>query len=699
MRLRPQSTCLTTRRVLGTASSLLTTLNNPLNVTLLTSQLVSAPAIWFRPEGLRTCTRALSVFHSAAQALIRHERALQDKSADEDFTQVQLERTLPRDDWIKAVINGADDHSQRWRHLLILGGLLLGFGPVEDENLSRSMRSTLESALVTAVNLSLDETAGEDDLGHHCITLVLNHCFPSLADHERAQLNYDALLPVLVRNTLYSSEGLMSAYFLGAVDLDVKPMSKGQFHWPERSASSQQIQSLLSSPLLSSLGPLSRLIGHSVDNVVDPWLVSAAVEDLETFAKTLHLQWRQNKLSEIDASEENLYLDAETLGATTPQLWKLLRSTLFAVVIILRSAVGRVLGDATLANDEGMHVKFALKRRFSISDAPAVAPKLAIKALQTLRSLYFISTKTGSASFSQYNFVYLTAMDILAAYTSQAESFLHVIKSPDLSSIPQHPLDRCLDLFFLNTAEHFTLVLPPRTNEELLVAAATPYLAAGGNNNLLAIFEAAHSVMLAVFSAPQNAELTTRHLPFYIDALFKVFPQNLSARQFRLAFKTLLRLTSPPAALAASEPMLSATLLELLHERANQSSTLPLPPNPTDGTSQTESPVDLSEQAVLTLTIIDTLTHLPLDLLDDWLPLAADLVNQIEDAAMRQYCKEHFWHILVGGEMDPNRSGVCHAWWSTRGGREMLLFGRETASEDIAHMSGALPDEHGESKL
>ena len=622
-----------------------------------------------------------------------------DKSADEDFSQVQLERTLPKDDWIKAVINGADDHSPRWRHLLILGGLLLGFSPVEDENLSRSMRSTLESALVTAVNLYLDETAADDDLGYHCITLVLNHCFPSLPDHERAQLNYDALLPILVRTTLHSTEGLRSAYFLGAVDLDVKPISKSQFRWPERSASFQQVQSLLSSPLLSSLGPLSRLIGHTIDNAVDSWLVCAVVEDLETFAKTLHLQWRQNKLSEIDASEERLYLDAETCETTIPQLWKLLRSTLFAVVIIQCSAVGRVLGDGTLANDEGMRAKNALKRRFFNSNVPAVAPKLAMKALQTLRSLYFVSTKIGSASFSQYNFVYLTAMDILAAYPSQAETFLHTIKSPDLSAIPQHPLDRCVDLFFLNTAEHFTLVLPPHTNEELLVAAATPYLAAGGNNNLLAIFEAAHSVMLAVFSAPQNAEITTRHLPFYIDALFKVFPQNLSSRQFRLAFKTLLRLTSPPAALAASEPMLSATLLELLHERANQSSTLPLPPNPTDSTSQVEPPVDLSEQAVLTLTVIDTLTHLPLDLLDEWLPLAADLVNQIEDAAMRQYCKEHFWHVLVGGEMDPNRSGLCHAWWSTRGGREMLLFGRETAAEDIVQMSGALPDELGESKL
>lgn len=256
-------------------------------------------------------------------------------------------------------------------------------------------------------------------------------------------------------------------------------------------------------------------------------------------------------------------------------------------------------------------------------------------------------------------------MDILAAYPVQAEALLHAIKSPDPSTIPQHPLDRCLDLFFLNTAEHFTLVLPSQTSEDILVAAAAPYLAAGGNNNLLAIFEAAHSVMLAIFSAPQNAELTTRQLPFYIDSLFRVFPQNLSGRQFRLAFRTLLRLTSPPANLATTEPMLSATLLELLYERATNASPIALPLRANEDPSSSDPPIPLSEQAVLTLTIIDTLAQLPLDLLDEWLPLAAHLVNEIEDQAMREHCKEHFWHNLVGGEMDPNRSGVCHAWVST----------------------------------
>ena len=327
------------------------------------------------------------------------------------------------------------------------------------------------------------------------------------------------------------------------------------------------------------------------------------------------------------------------------------------------------------------------------------APDLAARALQTLRSLYFVSARQGSSSFSQYTFVYLTAMDILAAHPIQAERFIQSTKPIDHSSVPQHPLDRNLDLFFLNTAEHFTLVLPSHLSEELLIPAASPYLAAGGNNNLLPIFEAAHSVMLAVFSAPQNAELTARYIPFYIEALFNVYPHNLTARQFRFAFKTLLRLTSPPAVLAATDPMLSATLLDLLYERAKVASTEPFLPHPSQETADTQDSRELSEQAVLVLTIIDTLPQLQLDLLNEWLPLAAELVNSIDDSSMREHCKEHFWHILVGGEMDPDRSGLCHAWWSTEGGRELLLFGRGADPNNETIMSGALLEERRENKL
>lgn len=110
----------------------------------------------------------------------------------------------------------------------------------------------------------------------------------------------------------------------------------------------------------------------------------------------------------------------------------------------------------------------------------------------------------------------------------------------------------------------------------------------------------------------------------------------------------------------------------------------------------------MSEQAVLISTLIDALPWLSLDMLEEWLPLTATLVNQIPDLSMRDHCKKQFWDTLVNGEMDPERSQICVTWWTSRGGRETILYGDEGAhgpSEMPYMMSGALSDDRLPSKL
>lgn len=40
---------------------------------------------------------------------------------------------------------------------------------------------------------------------------------------------------------------------------------------------------------------------------------------------------------------------------------------------------------------------------------------------------------------------------------------------------------------------------------------------------------------------------------------------------------------------------------------------------------------------------------------------------------MLQVCRQRLWEVLSNGEMDVDRSAFCVAWWSTRGGKEMVL--------------------------
>lgn len=98
---------------------------------------------------------------------------------------------LSRDAWVKAAINGAGDKSPRWRHVMVIGGLLIGFAGQDREGLSKSLRITIEAALVRATNLALEDVGVADDMAAHCISLVLNYSFELLSDYERSRLNYD----------------------------------------------------------------------------------------------------------------------------------------------------------------------------------------------------------------------------------------------------------------------------------------------------------------------------------------------------------------------------------------------------------------------------------------------------------------------------------------------------------------------------
>ncbi|KAI9843631.1 MAG: hypothetical protein M1837_006213 [Sclerophora amabilis] len=610
------------------------------------------------------------MFYSASLTILRNE--------SDPGLQAQHGRStgLNREEWMKAVIKGADEKSPRWRHLLPIGGLLYGFEGEERQGLSRGPRLDLEGALIKATNLALSEIDNGGAEGGHCITLVLNHTFEVLSEGQRRAIDYDNVLPVLVGTALFSLEGFQSAYFLRAAEEDIVQSGLEKFTWSARSPSFIQMQKISSKPLIASMGPLSRLIAHSVEHVTDVGPMESALHDMTRFSQDVVAKWRQNKLSEIDVLEESLFLDEDALKATTPMLWQMLKKALFTTVIILRSIVARTLGDPALANDQ-------------------MAPFLATRTLHILRNLYFISSRLGSNAFSNYTFVSLTAIDILSKYPDQARAFLYDIRPSRLEGIPSHPLDRCNDLYFLNTGEHFSTVLSSQESEELLLTAAMPYLTSDGDPRLLEIFEAAHSNVLAILSAPQNADLTARALPSYVNTLFRTFPQNLSSRQFRLAFKTLVRIASPPFPLSGAQPDLSATLLELLRYRALHAPTVALSTRtPTSSRDkQASDKGGLSQQAIFTLTLLDCLSVVSHSTLKEWLPLAAEQVNWVKDTTMARTCKERFWEVLSSGDMDVERAEICVTWWSTRGGRESVLYGLVEAKDghfDGPFMSGGL---------
>lgn len=160
------------------------------------------------------------------------------------------------------------------------------------------------------------------------------------------------------------------------------------------------------------------------------------------------------------------------------------------------------------------------------------------------------------------------------------------------------------------------------------------------------------------------------------NSTLQALPLNLSARQFRFAFKTLLRIAAPPSPLAATQPFLVETLLEMLHARILEcdSKSQHVQHHNQQQQQQQQQQTQQQQRLTLVLTLLDSLPFLAPATLEGWLDIAATCIRAAGDSSSE--CGTRLWEV-VSTEMDVERSPTCVAWWSTRGGREAVL-GRPT---------------------
>ncbi|KND87995.1 Peroxisomal biogenesis factor 8 [Tolypocladium ophioglossoides CBS 100239] len=658
---------LKTDQIIGTTTHLLAQLSNPLNLGVLTSQLLTAPAIWHRQDGPRTAIRVIGIYHTAAVRVHGNEVENANRRGPRE------DGALRCDEWTRAVVKGADDRSRRWQHLLVLAGVLTGMEGSDRRSLSRSLRNTLEQAVVTAANLALEHNVEDGLFAAASIITALSFAFPLLSDSYKTQINCNALLPIAVW-AMTGEEGFCDGEFLKAVARDTTENATHALHWSAHSPSSQLLQEMEKQPLMANMGPLSKLAGFAAQYATDTAVVLQAQDALLVFSSRVLDAWQRNPFSGIDPAFESAHLTPETLQKTWPSLWQAFRKLLFGSVAVLQAIVSRGLLDPHML-------------------ANGMAPSIAAKSLHVLRNLFFISSRNGNSAFQVYTFSYLTSIDVLTRESAACDGFLREIRPADIAPFPMTHIQSTLDLFYLNVAEHLPLTLSVDSCENLIVKPAMTYLSHDGPMSpaMVELFESAHSAILSVLSCPQHSPLTIKITPFYIVKLFESFPSHISPRQFRVAFKTVMEIVSPPFPIAAMEPQLSETLLEMLRSNIAAASTTPLGPTPDsqsrNGTSQREEEVPLSVQSALVMTLVDSLPFLPLPLVEEWLAIMAKAMNEIADPRLRAPVKTRFWDILVNGEMDVDRATIGVAWWGTKGGRELVLFGR--AREPVV-MSGAI---------
>ena len=90
--------------------------------------------------------------------------------------------------------------------------------------------------------------------------------------------------------------------------------------------------------------------------------------------------------------------------------------------------------------------------------------------------------------------------------------------------------------------------------------------------------------------------------------------------------------------------------------------------------------------------MIDSIPYLPLGDVRDWLQFVAESLPVIVDGDQRLLCQARIWEVLSSGELDLDHSAICVRWWTTEGGKEMVL-GSPRGCAEPAMMSGALVED------
>jgi hypothetical protein len=184
-----------------------------------------------------------------------------------------------------------------------------------------------------------------------------------------------------------------------------------------------------------------------------------------------------------------------------------------------------------------------------------------MEILSILRSLAFVSTRFGYSAFQEYNFVYLSSIDILSSHIPQSITFIkrHIPPSPagqHPDHIPSrehtpdhgHPAFKADTLFFLDTLEYFVPILP-REDLFSLTSMVQEYLSPEKGREKK-VLESAHSVYLAILARGDISLSQER----YIKIIYSVLPPNILLSPFRILCRVSSACLLPVLCLSSACP-------------------------------------------------------------------------------------------------------------------------------------------------
>lgn len=695
----PDTTSLSPAQLVQSFIYLLPTIKNPLNISLLTTEVLFSPTLFpvivNNDVNLDLIVMLTEGFKAAAnrKALI-------------------TDPTVSPLDWALSIHRAVENlaPNEQWRALPALGGIILGITKSSSDTgknigggltISGYQVRKFEQLFVDFIHNTVHVYGKSKPQAGQLVSslVILSIVLPNIGNRYKQKLDTYLILPAAVELVYESEKGLALPTVFRSLISDTRSTTLND--------------KLNKNPVFRHLNSLSLLIQFLIHN-------SNPINDVEmVFQALTHIV----NFSELLASEyQNL---ATKIGADAAEinngLWRFLKFLLFSLSLSFQGYTSWML----------LHINRKLFKKYSVSVAKSI-----IKAFS---NVYFVVAQISLSGFPTFDFVYYSCLDILldpqfalvGISETAAELSLPFLKSKEASIayIDSNLVNRGRLIYLLNLYEHLVPLLPfsesePSKNRTTTISThvlplVTQLLTPPEGKSKITItyfqpvLESAHSVFLAIVSTPSQAlernngsrdanvisdaqnELThnssadTQHyldnkIPDYLKTVLSLFPGILSPNQFTLAITTIVRAYSPPSPMYRVNMDRSEWILKQIHKKAQNEilAGVPLPAelgthaqnlNNSGQPSVNEKNIPVpTTRAVVISSLIHSLPYVHITLLKNWLNKVVKLIQNPENFdkskvgpayKLEQEYLETDLFQMISEELEQYKSTIGIKWW------------------------------------
>ncbi|QRV86632.1 Mon1 domain protein [Ceratobasidium sp. AG-Ba] len=537
-----------------------------------------SPALWTSSPRVSPSEKihpaAWGVMQATQQAVMaKHAALLVDPSMSSILPPLGRQRvSMAFKEWTGMLISGSQPRTGfrdcSIPRLAFLSGVVLGLRELgnKEVQIPQDMFSRACGELVVSVAECLDQYAASIsteawDIRHALrvravethLDTVVQLCalsLPLVSDKQLEVLDLSKLACVCLGTILHVFQ---NGHCFDSLESELFVSEPGLLEFKAESKLPQTLKSTHSSSTYIRLGSIAKLAGHIFVCMAQSkfWLsriypiLNTYVEGFGQASLSLERSWARSALCKID-KDENIAVDARP---TTTIIWHILKVFLFTTVFVVQSLLDVTIYYHSTTTQEGK--------------------VLARSILTTFCRLSFVSLKFGALAaegggFNEMKRAFFGALDVLASNSDDQDSTgdrssIQLVNSlaSELSDIESttgtdHPIYQSRVVYFMVCAEHVMNQLPGETIEKVVLPIVQKHLNDSDNREK---YEAAHSVMLAIFATAEVGPTVTQKIspfgkaymliPAYIEILLKNSAENrLSTDQFRLAFQALVRSAS-----------------------------------------------------------------------------------------------------------------------------------------------------------